>query len=1086
MKKLILFLTLLFVGIGVNAQYSPSNNLNYIKLLKVPPTGSVEDSVMVYDGSDSFVKMVPSTALPVSIAVQDSLNKKLNISDLPANLTLYPTTITSDVSGYVVLVKDIHDPRYNSTAVNVSTPAITGTAQLISQRISDAGVLTGNPGVFNVTTYGNIRKVSGSGTAQFYFEVYHRDSVGTETLICTSSISGEVVNGTYAEFSASGVWDNGAFSLTDRIVTKTYANRIAGGSDPVYQLQIGGSSPVRTVLPVPFTVLAGEYEVKANKQNSLAIDGTGLKYVTVDGVNNAKNTSNGIAGLNSDSEIDTTQLPDYLKPNSTTSYVDIMSINPTDIVLYDNLKIPLTEPLVIGNSYRFRFKMKTNDVGNAAGFFTVQLRDALPADNNQQSIWTNLETVVGTEYIVDLTAVATSETLFVYCASYGGDIDIFFEKIISSDSDNYNLQKLAQPFKGQNIAWFGTSIPTGTPDSVTIDGYTGQNKYPSMVAQLTGATVSNEGVGGSRISTGIPSAYDAGTDPLGIGNNIQGSFGFYSSLSQTIAEKDYIFDNWATIYTKFQDAGSLTSTCPKTKEQLRDYSFERKLIANYLTNDGAKIFVLDHGFNDMFKIAMSDGQDIPAQGSATERMYYTGAMNYIIRKIYESDPRNKIVMITHYRKGEPDLDKLYDTQRKIADYWQIPLVSLADLMTINSISINTQGYWNSSYIWQNSGYTFTDLGGGTFSTNDYSPQRNWTYSDYITYANPHQVLTNTDESLIYPVGTWIHKDSRLNFFCPDNLHPHSDLSGISNMTIAKIISSEFNNGFQQSKNPSLYSPSIYGTLKLTTTPTISAGSYLFLTYNATTDEVEQTSTVPTQPVGTNNGTIANTAFVQTSTASVASAVYGSEVSLSSGQSPYTLLLSDSNARITTNGTFNQNFSVIVPDNSTVPFQIGTKIRINCSLGNAGYVTLSPSSGVTFTGITSLVYVVRFGSSFELTKIGTDIWYIDETSLWSTNASGNIVQNTDKQIEGTFIGNFSGTFVGSTFKGTYSTTATASTSFTVPIGQTMANTNYVAVPVATNTLSAVLFSVQNKTTTTFDIVVSTGLTGAVSYDFTITP
>ena len=67
MKKLILFLTLLFVGLGstfeANAQYLPSNNLNYIKLLKTPPIGSVEDSVMVYDSSSSFVKMLPKSSI---------------------------------------------------------------------------------------------------------------------------------------------------------------------------------------------------------------------------------------------------------------------------------------------------------------------------------------------------------------------------------------------------------------------------------------------------------------------------------------------------------------------------------------------------------------------------------------------------------------------------------------------------------------------------------------------------------------------------------------------------------------------------------------------------------------------------------------------------------------------------------------------------------------------------------------------------------------------------------------------------------------------------------------------------------------
>jgi len=314
MKKLILFLTLLFVGLGAtfeaNAQYSPSNNLNYIKLLKTPPIGSVEDSVIVYDSSSSFVKMLPKSSIvagkesisnktstisdydvdlyPNEKATHDALDLKLNISDLPTNLTLYPTTTASDVSGYVVMVKDIHDVRYNTTAVDVSTPTITTTDQLVSQRISDAGVLIGQPGVFNITTFGNIRHLSGSGTATFYFKVFHRDSLGVETLICTSSVSAPVTNGGYSEFTASGVWNDGDFVETDKIVIKSYANRIAGGSDPVYQFQFGGTSPVRTLLPVPFSVVDAGYELKSNKQNDLTPDGTGTKYPTVDAVNALK------------------------------------------------------------------------------------------------------------------------------------------------------------------------------------------------------------------------------------------------------------------------------------------------------------------------------------------------------------------------------------------------------------------------------------------------------------------------------------------------------------------------------------------------------------------------------------------------------------------------------------------------------------------------------------------------------------------------------------------------------------------------------------------------------------------------------
>ena len=239
----------------------------------------------------STISTYSTTLYPNEKATHDALDLKLNISDLPTNLTLYPTNVASDVSGYVKMVTDIHAPDYNTVAVDVSTPAITGTGQLVSQRIADAGVLIGQPGVFNVTTFGNIRRLSGSGTATFYFEVYHRDVAGVETLICTSSIINAVVNGTYQEFTASGIWNDGEFSATDRIVIKSYANRIVGGSDPIYQFQFGGTTPVRTLLPVPFSVVDAGYELKANKQNDLTIDGTGTKYPTVDAVNNALPTT---------------------------------------------------------------------------------------------------------------------------------------------------------------------------------------------------------------------------------------------------------------------------------------------------------------------------------------------------------------------------------------------------------------------------------------------------------------------------------------------------------------------------------------------------------------------------------------------------------------------------------------------------------------------------------------------------------------------------------------------------------------------------------------------------------------------------
>jgi len=92
MKKLILFLTLLFVGISANAQYSPSNNLNYVKLLKAPPIGSVEDSVMVFDGSDSFLKMRPSS---------DLITKGLTLTNIVSALGFMPENVVNKDNGTI-------------------------------------------------------------------------------------------------------------------------------------------------------------------------------------------------------------------------------------------------------------------------------------------------------------------------------------------------------------------------------------------------------------------------------------------------------------------------------------------------------------------------------------------------------------------------------------------------------------------------------------------------------------------------------------------------------------------------------------------------------------------------------------------------------------------------------------------------------------------------------------------------------------------------------------------------------------------------------------------------------------------------
>lgn len=187
-------------------------------------------------------------------------NIYLTSADLPSTLDLYATTTASDISGYTVLVRNIADTRYNATAQDVSTDAITTINQLVGSLVSDANTISGNPGIFNFTTIGNIRRISGSGEATFYFRIYKRDSLGVETFITQSDNTIPVIDGSiYVEFSAVALWNDGIFLDTDRIVLKYYANRISGGSDPTYQFQFGGTSPVRSSAAIPTSVMPNIY-----------------------------------------------------------------------------------------------------------------------------------------------------------------------------------------------------------------------------------------------------------------------------------------------------------------------------------------------------------------------------------------------------------------------------------------------------------------------------------------------------------------------------------------------------------------------------------------------------------------------------------------------------------------------------------------------------------------------------------------------------------------------------------------------------------------------------------------------------------
>jgi hypothetical protein len=202
-------------------------------------------------GTLAFTSDIPTNTSQLINDGEDGTSPYVTLDQLPSNLNLFATNASSDIATYFKLVTSISDTDYNTIAVDIPTGDITTTGQFIAALATEANVLVGNPGIINLLTIGNVRRTSGSGTAEFYYEVYHRDSGGTETLITTSDTTPPVSAGVYTEFLATALLNNGIFVETDRIVIKYYANRIGSGSNPEYDFQFGGTAPVRTTFPVP-------------------------------------------------------------------------------------------------------------------------------------------------------------------------------------------------------------------------------------------------------------------------------------------------------------------------------------------------------------------------------------------------------------------------------------------------------------------------------------------------------------------------------------------------------------------------------------------------------------------------------------------------------------------------------------------------------------------------------------------------------------------------------------------------------------------------------------------------------------------
>lgn len=170
-----------------------------------------------------------------------------------SSITLFALTEASGVSTYNKAVLNTSDPEFSTTPTDFDVGLITGAAQFVAAFITVEGAIQGTINETNIISFSRWRKAagSGSGTAQAYAEVYKRETGGTETLLATTSKTPIITESTYIEFTVTGLLPTETFLSTDRVLVKVYMDRIAGGSDPTYELEVEGLNPARLSFSVP-------------------------------------------------------------------------------------------------------------------------------------------------------------------------------------------------------------------------------------------------------------------------------------------------------------------------------------------------------------------------------------------------------------------------------------------------------------------------------------------------------------------------------------------------------------------------------------------------------------------------------------------------------------------------------------------------------------------------------------------------------------------------------------------------------------------------------------------------------------------
>ena len=287
-------------------------------------------------------------------------------------------------------------------------------------------------------------------------------------------------------------------------------------------------------------------------------------------------------------------------------------------------------------------------------------------------------------------------------------------------------KSLGSSLCGKKIVWFGTSIPAGNEAT--------GNDYPTMVGKLLGANIINEAIGSSCLRAGY---FGAKSEPDQLGLTGRWFNSIMKSMSLSSAEKQSIFDNYVTWQPLIPGAPATLTQAEVDAYKLMSYDM---LLDQYLTTDTfPDLFVFDHGHNEHITVGGTTttwGMEMhTTPPTENDRSYAIGAMNFIVHRILDFNPKVKIVFIGHYEnQDKPNIALL---QEKYNELWGFPFEKT----------------------WENTGWTQKTV----------SSKGEWI--DGLWVKDSLEVATTYTMRQI-----WL----------ADDTHPHSDLSGGANNYLAKI------------------------------------------------------------------------------------------------------------------------------------------------------------------------------------------------------------------------------------------------------------------------------------------------------------